>query len=1030
LFPKRYEKRYGVLFRDVSVQSSMASFKLAVEGLMAMLAFYFLGLPRLERDGRPVEVDTRKAIALLAYLALMGDQSRDALAALLWPEYDQSHARAGLRRTLSALNKAVDGAGLLVDRENVTLDPSAAIEVDVLAFRARIAACEQHGHSPSDVCPACLTLLAEAAAVYRDDFLAGFSLRDAPGFDDWQFFQSESLRRELAAVLEKLARCYHRQGDLAAAIATARRWLALDPLQEPAHRQLMLLYAWAGERAAALRQYRECVRILDEELGVPPLEETTALYERIQAGEIDKESRGEIERVTTRFVSPLPLVGREVEWRELLAAYEGIRGDGRWLVIEGEAGIGKSRLAEEFLNWARARRKTVLAAHCYEGENHLAYNPFIESLRPAVGQARLAHLPLQWLSEAARLLPELENVPPGLPAAAPLHDPGAQSRFFEGVSQCLLALSHSEPAGILFLDDLHWADEASLDLLTYLVRRLRGRPLCLLSTWRTGQLPPGHRLRHLLAEGQRAGLAFAITLERLDEAAVHTLLEAYGKDKGGRMKDEAMPFDAQFGRRLYQETEGLPFFLVEYLAALEGQRDKGTPARPGGQREEEINPKSKIQNPKSPNPLIPAPFSPWPMPTSVRDLLHSRLAAVSETGWQLLNTAAVIGRAFDFDTLREASGRSEEETITALEELLARRLIEEVSHPLTPQPSALSPHASAPSYDFNHEKLRALVYEETSLARRRLLHRRVAESLAAHSRQRPRLAGQIAHHYQQAGDHEQAAEFFKQAGDQAAALYANLEALAHYRAALALGHPGRAALHEAIGDLHTLQGEYGQALAGYETAAALHPDKAQLARLEHKLGQVYQRQGEWELAERHFAAVQAGDSPEQARLYADWSLTAHHAGDSGRAQMLAQQAWAVAEAAGDRQAQAHTHNILGILAKSAGDLATARYHLEQSLSLAEPGARAAALNNLALVALAEGESGRALQLAQEALALCVAQGDRHREAALRSNLADMLHAAGRSEEAMVHLKQSAAIYAEMGGEAGAWQPEIWKLTEW
>jgi predicted ATPase len=133
------------------------------------------------------------------------------------------------------------------------------------------------------------------------------------------------------------------------------------------------------------------------------------------------------------------------------------------------------------------------------------------------------------------------------------------------------------------------------------------------------------------------------------------------------VKDEGVAFDSMFGRRLYQETEGLPFFLVEYLAALEGQTGKSQ------------IPISNLQSPQ-PATLDPQPF--WPMPTRVRDLLHSRLAAVSETGWQLLNTAAVIGRSFDFDTLREASGRSEEETINALEELLARRLIEEISHPI------------------------------------------------------------------------------------------------------------------------------------------------------------------------------------------------------------------------------------------------------------------------------------------------------------------------------------------------------------
>ena len=137
-----------------------------------------------------------------------------------------------------------------------------------------------------EVCPECLPPLAEAATLYRDDFMAGFGLRDSVAFDDWQFFQAESLRRELAGALERLARGRGALGEWESAIAHARRWLALDTLHEPAHRLLMALYAWSDQRAAALRQYRECVRILGKELGVAPLEETTLLYHAIQENDL------------------------------------------------------------------------------------------------------------------------------------------------------------------------------------------------------------------------------------------------------------------------------------------------------------------------------------------------------------------------------------------------------------------------------------------------------------------------------------------------------------------------------------------------------------------------------------------------------------------------------------------------------------------------------------------------------------------------------------------------------------------------
>src|SRR5688572_24546942 len=198
---------------------------------MPRLVVRLLGAPVIEFDGRPVELDTRKAVALLAYLALSGErQTRDALATLLWPEYDQTHSRAALRRTLSTLKKALGGHGLASERESLAVDPEADLWLDVHEFRGRLAEPRGHGHPAGQTCPACLAPLLAAVELYRGDFMAGFTLRDSAAFDEWQYFQSETLRRELAGALKGIIAVASAQRDDEQAIACARRWLALDPL--------------------------------------------------------------------------------------------------------------------------------------------------------------------------------------------------------------------------------------------------------------------------------------------------------------------------------------------------------------------------------------------------------------------------------------------------------------------------------------------------------------------------------------------------------------------------------------------------------------------------------------------------------------------------------------------------------------------------------------------------------------------------------------------------------------------------------
>jgi serine/threonine protein kinase/DNA-binding SARP family transcriptional activator/predicted ATPase len=276
------------IFRFISVTCAFPLFvKLQYNRPMPSLRIYLFGSPRVERNGRPVSLQRRKTVALLAYLARTNQpHSRDSLATLLWSEDDQAAARANLRRDLSRLREELGDDALLVDRAQVRLNPQAELWLDVATFEHSLEATRRHNHPAAQLCPHCLQTLTAAAELYQGDFMAGFSLPGSPEFDRWQFFQAESLRRSLAGALQQLAHWYTAQGQFEPAITFGRRWLALDPLHEPAHRQLMQLYAWSGQQAAALRQYQECVRLLQEELGVPPETATTGLHELIRTRQL------------------------------------------------------------------------------------------------------------------------------------------------------------------------------------------------------------------------------------------------------------------------------------------------------------------------------------------------------------------------------------------------------------------------------------------------------------------------------------------------------------------------------------------------------------------------------------------------------------------------------------------------------------------------------------------------------------------------------------------------------------------------
>lgn len=308
---------------------------------MNELKLSFLGPPRVEINGLAVVIPRRRGIALLAYLAIMGEpQPRDSLAALFWPESDHQRSHKSLRRDLSELNLALGSQLLDIDRESVGLRNG--VWVDVAQFQQQLALCDNDRAT-------CHSALTQAATLYRGDFLSGFTLADSPQFDEWQFFQSEHLRQAFASALAQLVDILSDQGEVESAITYARRWLNLDSLHEAAHRRLMQIYAQSGQQAAALRQYEACRQLLADELDVLPAPETTTLYQQIRAhtmapAEVTTRrsavaaTRHNLPTQTTAFI------GREEELADIQRLL--LKEDQcRLLTLVGPGGIGKTRLA-------------------------------------------------------------------------------------------------------------------------------------------------------------------------------------------------------------------------------------------------------------------------------------------------------------------------------------------------------------------------------------------------------------------------------------------------------------------------------------------------------------------------------------------------------------------------------------------------------------------------------------------------------------------------------------------------------------
>ena len=453
---------------------------------MPDLQIHLLGHFQIYHRGAPLpEFRQARLQSLLAYLLLHrhSPQPRQHLAFLFWPDSSESQARTNLRKQLLYLRRALPTADdfLQIEAKTVQWNPAAAVEVDVKAFELA------HVHASTLTGNLAVAALRQALSFYQGDLLPGC-------YDEWVVVKREELQTQYLHALEQLALLLEEQRDYAEAIAVSQQALRHDALHETTYRRLMRLHALNGDRAAALQVYDQCVTVLRHELGVTPGLETRAAHMRLLKNEIPAVVRMH----NSSAAAKLALVGRHDEWQLLQSNWrEVLRGHAHFVLVAGEAGIGKSRLAEELFDWAAQQGITVAHGRAYAAEGRLAYAPVIEWLRTPVIKARLAQVTETWLVELARLLPELLEEQPALPAPEPTGGGWQRHRLFEALAQALLAAK--QPL-LLVLDDLQWCDQETLEWLHFLLRYAPQAKLLVVGTVRPEEIGLHHPLTSLLTE--------------------------------------------------------------------------------------------------------------------------------------------------------------------------------------------------------------------------------------------------------------------------------------------------------------------------------------------------------------------------------------------------------------------------------------------------------------------------------------------------------------------------------------------------
>ena len=887
---------------------------------MGLLRLAVFGPPEVFHDEKRLSFALRKAEALLLYLAVEGGMhSRSQLSALLWPDSEPSTARNALRNSLTLLRSLLADASvaghshLLQEHEMLGLNPQAPLERDLDVVQRAWKAAQELTAAPSEEQRAALiSTLQCALSLVRGPFLDGFWLREETGFDEWHEQQQQQWQMSVQLLLERLSSWQEEDFQLEPAKATLARWLAFDPLSEEASRRLMRIHLAQGDPTTAGRVYTTLRSRLAEELRIKPSAETVALAERIRAVKTRKGATTAHASLTAENRPPgelmAPLVGRARAFRQLVGVYQQAQqGKPQAMLIVGEAGIGKTRLAEEFVAWTWNQGAEVLRGHVFELGGRLPYQPLVEALRARLEAENAPEDLLDdvWLIELSRLLPELRLRYPDLPVSMQDETAG-RLRLFEAVARLMDSLAERAPM-VLLLDDLQWVDGASLDLLRYLSHcwKSHGSRVLLMCTVRSEDLEMNPELAAELLDLGRDLPFTRILLQPLEQAETFELLESLsvGKHDGparptpseNEQSPELTASLAALGNFLYAQTEGQPLYLLETLKVL---RERGwlLPGPTTGEvfrlvPSEELM--EALARKESRRELL---------PPSVRAMIQVRLARLSAPARRLVMANAVLGSPAGANLLWQLADLPVPEGLESLEEAIKSGILREV------EAGAGRPA----SYRFTHDLVRDVAYTEIGATRRHILHQR---ALALLETEGARVA-ELAYHALSAGETERAYRYSVQAGDEARAVFAIDEAIGHY---------------EQARTLLRAQPSLQRALSALE-----------VEHLYVRLGRAYGFQNDWPRTRQYYEELLAYAREHQLPALVSMTLNrlaiwvVQQAQDRPQVKALLEEAWQQAKISSDQYPQAETAwNMAQITALVWGeDLTGALHHGQQALSLA------------------------------------------------------------------------------------------------
>jgi DNA-binding SARP family transcriptional activator/tetratricopeptide (TPR) repeat protein len=933
---------------------------------MGLLRLDVLGAPEVFHDGSRLTFPLRKAQALLLYLAVEGGlHQRRQLDAFLWPDSEPHEARAALRNAIALLRHLLDDpeaspshhTHLLGPHDLLGLDPHAPLELDLDMMQqawkeaqplSLVSSLEQRA--------SLVVTLQHALSLVRGPFLDGFWLREEAPFDEWHEQQQQQWQVRLQVLFDRLSCWQEETCEREQACVTLQRWLALDPLAEEAYRRLMRAHLALDDPTAALQVYTTCRARLSEALQIKPAPETAALAARIRTARNRSPGSSPARSTTMESRSPpelvAPLTGRAAAFRQLVQSFQQARqGQPQAVLVLGEAGIGKTRLAREFVAWVRAEGAEVLSGHTFEMGGRLPYQPLVEAIRPRLEAENAPDDLLEdlWLAELSRLLPELRVRYPDLPV--PTEDGlAARVRLFEAVARLLDALSASAPL-VLLLDDLHWLDGASLDLLRYLGAywKEHGSQVLLLCTVRGEELEFNPQLSAQLSDLGRDVPITQVSLDALSQAETMQLLQAIvGEGERSELGPArpapaaAEPATAQssplvaLGEFLFEQTGGQPFYLLETLKLLRERQWLVPRLDADGvfRLELVVDLAEALAQEQSGCMLLPA---------SVRALILARLAKLRPPAQQLVRASAVLGQEARAQLLWQMADLEVQAGVEALEEA-------EVLGFLHAAEAGRKGGGRPGSYHFAHALIRDVVYTELGEARRQLLHQRALAQLETVGAR----AAEMAYHARACGQAEAASRYSVQAGDEAVAVFAVEDAIVYY--------------------------EQARTLLQEQTSLQTALSASEVEHLYASLGQAYAHLKTWQKAQEAYEELLAyGRQKSLPRLI---NKTLNHLAilalqqpyDRPKARTLLEEAWHIAETSQDQQALAETEwNLAQITAMVWLDPKRALPHGEHALLLARASLdqelEARSLCLLGWIHLLEGDFQQTMHALEVALAL-------------------------------------------------------------